>query len=244
MKISRLLPAGVLATGAVTVAAAAAQAMPDTELSAKARATPSKAGTKHDPRGLTIDASGRIDVEPGFEPPVVTGLDILVGKGLVWNADDYVKCTKRVLDREGLDGCPKKSIMASARVTARADTVVTHPDIVFVNGGWTRTFAYTTLYHPALVQKTIVVKRTKMSGRWAHRESLRVPKSLQIVAGVPIQVTALQMRIGGKPYARDYITSISCPKGGWRYRVTTYYRFDATGETSQDTFDGTIPCTK
>jgi hypothetical protein len=170
-------------------------------------------------------------------------LDILVGKGLVWNADDYAKCSKRVLDREGPRGCPRRSIMGQARVTGRADTVEVHADVVFFNGGWSRTFAFTTLYNPAFVEETIVVKRTKMSGRWAHRESLRVPASLQIVAGVPIQITAAKMRIGGKPYARDYITSTSCPKGGWKYRATAHYRF-STDETGQDTFDGSIPCTK
>jgi hypothetical protein len=246
MKVQRVL--GLLATGAVVgsigVAPAAGQdELPDTELSAKARATPSKAGTKQDPRGLAIDATARIDVEPGFEPPIVTGVDLLIGKGLVWNGDDFVKCSKRVLDRSGPEGCPSKSIMGGAKVTARADTVVTHPDVVLVNGGSKRLFAYTTLYHPALVQETVVVKTTKLTGKWAYRESFRVPRKLQVVAGVPIQMTAVKMRVGGKPYAREYMTSTSCPKGGWRYKATAHYRFDATGETSKDTIEGSIPCT-
>ncbi|MEX1141389.1 MAG: hypothetical protein WD993_05075 [Thermoleophilaceae bacterium] len=239
-----LIAAAVVLIGWLGVAPAAGQdGVPDTKLSAKATATPSKAGTKRNPRGLAIKATARIDSEPGFERPVVTGVDILVGKGLVWNADDYAKCTKRVLDREGPKGCPRRSIMGQARVTARADTVAVHADVVFFNGGWKRTFAYTTLYNPALVQEAIVVKRTKARGRWAHRESLRVPKSLQVVAGVPIQVTGAKMRIGGKRYARDYITSSSCPKGGWRYRATVHYLF-ATGKAGRDTFDGSIRCTK
>ena len=82
-----------------------------------------------------------------------------------------------------------------------------------------------------------------MSGRWGHRESFRVPENLQVVAGVPIQVTAAKLHIGGKPYARDYIVSTSCPRGGWKYRATTHYLF-ATGQTSQDTFDGSIACTR
>jgi hypothetical protein len=226
----------------VAPAATAQNALPETKLSAKAWATPSKAGTKRNPRGVTLRATAKIESEAGIEPPIVTGVDILMGKGLVWNADDYVTCSKRVLDREGPDGCPPKSIMGGATATARADSIVTHPDVVFVNAGWKKTFAYTTLYRPALVQETIVVNRTRKSGQWSHQESLRVPKVFWVVAGVPIQITAANLHVGGKPWARDFIVSTSCPKGGWKYRATTYYLF-ATGTTGQDVLNGTIPCT-
>jgi hypothetical protein len=238
------LIAATVAVGSFGVAPAAGQDhLPVMKLSAKATATPSKSGTKRNPRGVTIQATAKIDSEPGYEPPIVTGVDILVGKGLVWNADDYAKCAKRALDLKGPDGCPKKSIMGGATATARADTVITHPDVVFVNAGWKQTFAYTTLYQPALVETTIVVKRTKLSGKWDHQETIQVPRILQVVAGVPIQLMSANLRIGGKPYARNYIVSTSCPKGGWKYRATAHYLF-STGATSKDSFDGSIPCTK
>lgn len=233
----------VTSLGAAPAPAAAQERVADIELSARAWATPSKAGTKRNPRGVKIEATAKIVSEEGYEPPIVTGVDILMGKGLVWRADDYVKCSKPVLDRRGPDGCPPKSIVGSVDATARADNIVTHPDVVLVNAGWKRTFAYTTLYRPALVEETIVVHRTRKSGRWSHQESLRVPKVLQVVAGVPIQVTAARLSIGGKPWARDYIVSTSCPKGGWKYRATAYYLF-STGATGQDTIDGSIPCTR
>ncbi|NLT07689.1 MAG: hypothetical protein GXY03_15475 [Solirubrobacterales bacterium] len=240
-------PAAVVLAAVVAAALAAPPAqgqddVPDTKLSTSAKAFPSKAGTKKRPRGLKIRASARIDVEPGYEPPIVTGVDILVGRGFAWNADRFVKCTKRTLDQRGPDGCPKQSIMGAAKITARADTIFTHPDMVFVNAGWKRTLAYTTLYRPALVRETIIVKRTKVPGRrWSHRESLRVPRTLQVVAGVPIQLVSARLEIGGKRYARDYIASTSCPRGGWRYRVTAYYLF-ATDARGEDTVDGSIPC--
>lgn len=238
-------PIAALAVAVTSLGVAPATAqddLPETKLSAKAWATPSKAGTKRKPRGVTIKATAKIESEPGIEPPIVTGVDILMGKGLVWNANDYVKCSKRVLDRKGPEGCPPKSIVGEAKASARADTIVTHPDVVFVNAGWKRTFAYMTLYRPALVQETIVVKRTKKSGRWSHQESLRVPKVFWVVAGVPIQVTGARLSIGGKSWARDYIVSTSCPKGGWKYRATVHYLF-STGATGRDTIDGSIPCT-
>lgn len=249
MNLKRTLgPIAAVAVAATSLSAAPAQAqaqehLPEMKLSAKAWATPSKAGTKRKPRGVRIQATAKIESELGYEPPIVTGVDILMGKGLVWNADRYVKCPKPVLDRNGPDACPPKAIMGSAKARARADTIVATADIVFVNAGWDRTFAYTTLYRPALVQETIVVKRTKKGGQWSHQESLRVPKVLQVVAGVPIQVTGAELTIGGKPWARDYIVSTSCPKGGWKYRATAHYLF-VTGATGQDTIDGSIPCTR
>jgi hypothetical protein len=233
-----------VAVGATAAAPAAAQdQLPKTGLTAKFWATPNKAGTKRHPRGVRIEAVAKIESEPGYERPIVTGLDIKVGKGLVWNADDYVKCSKRVLDRKGPEGCPPESIVGRADLTAWADNVVTHPDVVLVNGGWKQTFAYTTLYQPALVQETIVVHRTKLSGKWSHLESIRVPKHLQVVAGVPIQVSAAEVNGGAKPYAREYVTSTSCPKGGWKYEVTTHFLFP-TGATRKDVFAGSAPCRK
>jgi hypothetical protein len=235
---------GVTLAGCAAAApAVTAQELPDIEISAKARAIPSKAGTKANPRGHAIKATASVTVEPGFERPIVTGLDLLVGRGLVWNADDYPTCSKRVLDRRGPKGCPKQSIMGQARGTAFADTVKTHPDVVLINGGSKRTLAYTTLYHPALVKETIVVKSTKLTGRWWHRESLTVPENLRIVAGVPIQMAAIDMAVGGKPYAKDYVASTSCPKGGWKYKATAHLLFDTTGQTTSRTFSGSIPCT-
>ncbi|HEY6779459.1 MAG TPA: hypothetical protein VI111_00810 [Thermoleophilaceae bacterium] len=238
-----------IAVGAIVVAPVMAQDspesqdLPDTDLSASAKATPSKAGTKSNPQGATITASAKIVTEPGFDPPIVTGVDLLVGKGLSWNGGNYVQCSKRALDREGPKGCPKESIMGNAIATARADTVNTHIDIVFVNAGSKRLFAYATLENPARVQETVVVKTTNMTGQWHYKDSFRVPKSLQVVAGVPIQVTGIKLKLGGKPYAKGYITSTSCPKGGWKYRATAHYLFDLSGQTTEDTTTGTISCT-
>jgi hypothetical protein len=244
MNLQRIF--GTIAVAALVGSFGAAPApgqdgIPDTQISTKATAIPSKAGTKRHPRGLAIRASAKIRSEPGYERPIVTGLDILVGKGLVWNADDYVRCSKPVLDRKGPRGCPRKSIAGHAKITGMADTVPARAEVTFFNGGWNRTFAYVTLYNPALVKETVVVRRTKMKGRWAHRESLRVPTSLQIVAGVPIQMTDATMRIGGQRYAREYITSTSCPKGGWRYRVTAHY-LHATGDRGPGVTNGRIRC--
>jgi hypothetical protein len=242
---SGILTAAALALGTVLVAPLAmaqdVREVPEVAISAKAWATPSKAGTKRDPRGMKIQATAKVTSESGFERPIVTGVDLLIGPGLAWNTGTAAKCSKRVLDREGPKGCPKHSIVGRATGTAYADTIITHPDIVLINAGPKRHLAYVTLYRPALVKETVPIKVTKLTGKWEHRESFTVPESLRVVAGVPIQVSSIRMSVGGKSYAEKYIASTSCPKGGWKYEATAHFLF-ATDATSSETIDGAIPC--
>jgi hypothetical protein len=239
-----LLTAAV-AVGAVAAVPAMAQDLPDTRIVSTAKATPNKAGTPKDPQGTSITASGKLIVEPGFDPPVVTGIEILVGKGLIWNGGKYTKCSKRALDRRGPKGCPRTSIMGSATATGMADTVPARLKLVFVNGGTDRTYAYATLNNPARVKETLVVTSRKLnSSKWDHREAVRVPETLQVVAGVPVRLTSIKFTIGGKPYAKEYIASTSCPKGGWKYQVTAHYLYDLLGRTDDEVSTGSIACTK
>jgi hypothetical protein len=234
-----------VAVGAAAVVPAMAQDLPDTRIVSTVKATPNKAGTPKHPRGMSIAASGKLIVEPGFDPPVVTGLDILVGKGLVWNSGKYAACSKPTLDRQGPDGCPPKSIMGSAVATGMADTVPARLQVVFFNGRGGEKYAYATLDNPARVQTTIVVKSSKpKDDRWEHRETLRVPQVLQVVAGVPVRLTSIQFKIGGKSYAKDLIASTSCPRGGWKYQVTAHYLYDLLNQTDEEVSAGSIACTK
>lgn len=238
------LMGATLALGlAAATTAATAQDVPDVDISAKVRAFPSKAGTKQNPRGVKIKATAKVTTESGFERPIVTGLDIWMGRGLIWNFDDAARCSKRVLDRKGPRGCPKHSIVGHAKGRAFADNVVTHPDVVILNGGPKRHFAYVTLYHPALVKETIVIRVKKLRHRkWTQRESLTVPESLRIVAGVPIQFSGIDLTVGGKPYARKFTASTFCPKGGWKYKATARLLFDAIGKRTKETISSSIPC--
>jgi hypothetical protein len=239
-----LLVAAVL-VGAVAVVPAIAQDLPDTSITSTAKATPSKAGTPKDPQGISITASAQLNVAPDLEAPIVTRVEILVGKGLIWNDSKYAKCSKEALDRHGPKGCPRTSLIGSATATGMADTVAARLDLIFFNGGKGRKYAYATLDHPARVRETLVLDSSTLSGgTWTHRETVNVPRSLQIVAGVPIRLTRIKMAIGGKPYAKDYIASTSCPAGGWKYQVTADYLYDGLGQTADDVNTGSIACTK
>ena len=238
------LVAAAVVAGAVAAAPAMAQDVPDTDFTLNVKVSPKKAGTKKNPQGITISGNGQWNTEAGFDPPIITGADILIGKGGVYNGGKYAKCSKKTLKSKGPKGCPKKSIMGKATGVAKADTVTTKPDVVFVNGGAKKMFFYTTLYHPTLVQEPIEAKITKMSGKWRYRTRLTVPENLRVVAGVPIQLTSFKFKVGGKKYAKEYFASTSCPKGGYKYSVKTFYLYDLTGQTSEDTYAGSTPCTK
>ena len=110
------LAATIVAGAIVMVAPALAQEddLPETSLTADVTVTPSKAGTDRAPRGVTFRAAATIETEPGFDPPIITGVDILTSDGFVYHHEDYAQCSKRTLDREGPAGCPRKSIMGSA----------------------------------------------------------------------------------------------------------------------------------
>ncbi|HEY6779656.1 MAG TPA: hypothetical protein VI111_01810 [Thermoleophilaceae bacterium] len=232
-----------IGAGIVVPALAQVEDLPETDISTDIEVSSTKAGTPKHPKGVSITVKATLTTEPDVDPPIVTGVENLFGPGAFWNGADYVKCSKRVLDTKGPKGCPRESIMGAGIATAKADTVDTKLTLTLINGGARRLLAYATLTNPARVQETIVVKATNATGKWRHRESFRIPKSLQVVAGIPIEVTSLRFTLGGKPYAKNFITTTSCPKGGWRYHNTVHYLYDLTGQTATDTFGGSVSCT-
>jgi hypothetical protein len=236
-----------LLTAALAVTAVAAMpAMaqnPDTSVTVDAKVTPKKAGTKKKPKGVKLSGTVRWKTETGFEPPVITRANVYIGKGGNYNGGKYTKCSLKTLRRSGPNACPKKSIMGTATGDAFADTVITHPKVVFVNGGQKALYFYTTLYFPALVQEPIIAKIQKVSGKWSYKTSLTVPQNLRVVAGVPIAVTKFKFNVGGKSYAKNYFETTSCPKGGYKFQVETFYEYSDTS-TSSSMYGDTVPCTK
>jgi hypothetical protein len=232
--------------GAIAVVPALAQDRSETRIVSTAKATPSKAGTAKHPQGVSITAHAQLITPTDMDPPIVERIEILVGKGLIWNDSKYTTCSKQVLDRRGPGGCPRTSLMGSATATGMADTTAARVDLLIFNGGENRKYVYATLNNPARVRETLIVESSKLTGdgTWAHRETIRVPRSLQIVAGIPLRLTKVKMQIGGKSYAKDFVASTSCPQGGWKYQVTTDYLHETPDQPANTVNTGSIPCSK
>jgi hypothetical protein len=75
-----------------------------------------------------------------------------------------------------------------------------------VNGGATRVYFYTVLTNPARVRAPVVGKIKELkSGPWKYRLDYHVPETLQVVAGVPITVTELDITAGKGDYPRHHV---------------------------------------
>jgi hypothetical protein len=246
IRTPKVLITTAVVAGAIVVVPAIAQELPETRIVSTAKATPDKAGTAKHPQGVSISAHAELITPTDMDPPIVDHVEILVGKGLIWNDSKYTKCSKQVLDRQGPSGCPRTSLMGSATATGMADTEAARVDLLIFNGGAARKYIYATLNNPARIRETLTVESSKLQGdgTWGHRETIDIPRSLQIVAGIPLRLTKIKMQIGGKSYAKDFVASTSCPQGGWKYKVTATYLQDSPDQPANNVNTGSIPCTK
>jgi hypothetical protein len=206
-----------------------------TTFTAKARVVPNRAGTPKDPQPVKIHFKAEAVTEPGYERPIFLGGHVLFPRHGNYNGDDFPRCSKQVLDREGPDSCPKRSRVGWGTGVAYADSVVTRPRIEFFNGGNKVGFAYVTLYRPALVQIAVPGRIQEFpSGKWKYKVSFKVPKVLQVVAGIPIAAGSLELHIGRE----NLIESTSCPKSRrWPYEVRGTF-----SNGSDYTHRDSVPC--
>lgn len=79
---------------------------------------------------------------------------------------------------------------------AYADKTITRPRITVVNGGPKIVYFYTVLNNPARVQEPVVGHITRLHGHFIYHLSAVIPQNLRIVAGVPIEMTHLNVTAG------------------------------------------------
>ena len=229
---------GAAAMG-LTVALAAVALAQDTvpiEIRVDAKVVPNKAGTAKHPQAVRIESHAYITIPEGYDPPLVDTVDVWFPRGGLYNGHRYPKCSQNVLARHGPGACPKGSIMGSGRGKATADDVFTYPKITVVNGGRAKVFFYTVLTNPARVRMPVLGTLTKPGGRWSYKLHARIPRALQVVAGIPIVLRELHIRAGDP--RKDWIATTSCPRERrWRYHVLITF---TTGQTK--TYDGSVRC--
>jgi len=234
---------GVVALGAALVSPSVAQT-PVTSVTVDSKVSPNRAGTPKKPQGVTLSGKIRWTSQEGVEPPIITAFDIFLAKGGLYNGGKYPKCAAAVMNRNGPQACPKKSIMGSAQGIAFADQDITRPRVTMINGGAKNVCFYTVLTNPARVETCVPGKVTKLNGnpKWGYRLQIRVPEVLQVVAGVPIALREINFRAGGKKYAKDWLATTSCPKNRkWGFEVETFYEYN-DGSTSSSKFADAVAC--
>jgi len=222
-----------VAVAAIAVAAFAQQIQ--TTFTVDAQVIPNKAGTPKDPQGVKIKASARFFTPDGVEKPVVTHGYALFPRAGDYNPQLFPRCSAKTLDRDGPEKCPEGSQIGAARASAYADTIITYPKIEIFNGGRKVAFAYVTLYQPALVQIAVPARIEELPrGMWKYKVSVRIPRVLQVVAGVPIAARSIKGWVG----KGNLITTTSCPKSRrWPYEVKTFF---TVGEPY--TYRDSVPC--
>ena len=201
-------------------------------LTASLTVSPQDGGSVRHPVGHEV----RVQIDAAAS---ITGFEIWWGRGFAFHRKGVPTCSVAVLRRSGPDGCPAKSIIGSSpggRVDE--DTVEPRPKFVMVNGPGGRLTAYVTVQRPARVRASVVPSVfDNPRSIWPHRDAWEIPEVLRKVAGVTIPMNHLKLTFGGKSWAKDYIVTTGCPKGGlpWRIRVRT----DGGGVLGRD---GRAPC--
>ena len=225
------LAAGVLA------AVALGQEGGPIQMTATFKVTPDKAGTPSHPRGIQIEARGKVYAPAEAAMPVVRSFDVWLPKGWVYNGAKHPTCTLATLNLSGPSNCPPESIM-SRGLGAHADVVDDlnpPPRVTIVNGGRTKMYFWTVLSNPARVQAAVPGSITKVnSPRWSYRLHADIPSSLQVVAGIPITLTSFHTKVG----RGDWLATISCPRDRlWRHKL----RITSTSGQVLDT-SGSVAC--
>jgi hypothetical protein len=227
----------VLAAGA-TVALAAGPTWP--AVTVKPTVTPNKAGTPSHPQGVKLKAAINWAALGQADQPIVTKFLLLFPKGARYNGGHVAKCSLKPLKIFGPAKCPKASIMGRGTGTAYADQDKTHPQITVVNGGQNIIYFYTVLNNPARVQEPVIGHVKKMSGKWSYSLSVKVPETLQVVAGVPIELTSLSVTAG----KGNWLETTGCSGGKWPFQITTSYLNSNNNQTGSATDASSLPCHK
>jgi hypothetical protein len=231
--------AGILALGLAAIEVAPTIAdNPNTTFTTSTKVSPNKAGTKAKPQGVKLTFNAKWTTTGDVDHPIIQSGTVYIPKGGLYNGGKYPKCSAATLGHGGPAGCPAKSIMGSGSGDALADTVHTTPRITVVNGGSGVIYFWTVLQNPARVQAAVPAVITKQTGKWAYKVVFKVPQALQIVAGIPITLNTLNVTLGGKPYAKDWLATTSCPSNKkWEYQTTADL---STGGSIS--YTGSTPC--
>lgn len=210
-------------------------------------ATPTKSSTKKVRRSVTLKISTGTRDTTGAQPPSTKNVQIFFPQGSRWNGDLFPTCApSEISSAKSTADCPAGSIIGTGKAAGLAPGPITQNDlkISIANGGKSALSMFVEGTSPLRIQSNIVVKLTRVSGKYGLRTDIPIPLNLQEPApGVPVAVTLFSItikktaKIKGK--TRGIIEIDRCDGGIWN------------GEGSFEYADGTdfaasrrLKCTK
>lgn len=226
----------------IGLAVVAPSAYAETTLSAGVKVTPSISGTSKRPQGVKLTIGYDLTTTDGEVHPIVTGFEVWHGPGLAFDqGGPYAACSRTVLGRLGPDGYPPGSILGRGPAYGiEPPDLEAAPKFVVLNGRGRRLLAYMTLQRPARVRAVVPsVPTHNPRSIWPHRTAWTLPQSMRVVAGIPITINHFKYTYGYTKAARLYVSTTSCPKGGWKWRIRVHT--DSTPVLQQD---GRVPCSR
>ncbi len=195
--------------------------------------TPSQAGTPEQPQGVEVDVHLRLRNPKGMDPPTALGATLDFPAGTAVDGGAYPSCDRATLERQGVEGCPRGSLMGTGTVVGLADRTPARGQITVVNGGEDRVWLYTVLTNPVRQQAPVEGALTPIDGG-GTRLALTFPEELQTISGVPIGLQQLRLRAGRD----EWLTTTACPDDGrWPYAGEASFADGTSASYSDD-----VPC--
>jgi hypothetical protein len=230
----------------VAVAAALAQQPTSPTLSGTVVVAPARAGTPERPLGVKLAGKVELKVPEDAPRPVITGLEVWTGPGIVLDGRRFPACSTAVMSRGGPSACPPKSIVGSGTILGNPALQTDFGQggrITLVNGPSGAPTLWIVLQDPARVQAAaagMVVHDA--SARWPRHVRWTIPPTLQVVAGIPITPYGFSFVLGGKTYAKGYVSTTGCPEGGWAWKLRVHTGDGQGGAAGVLDAHGRIPC--
>jgi hypothetical protein len=240
--LKKNLVATLAALTALVVAAAVVSANPasDSTFKVTAKASPSKAGTKAKPKSSSLSLAFKGGTKSGTgQPETSTAIAVSLAKGWKFNGKIWPKskrCDRSKANTQRSDSsCPKGSKIGGGTTT-----------VAGINGAIKRTYTIrsyvltngtlgTWVQTPAGVSP--VVNRMLGSKVSGGKITINIDKEVQEpVAGANTGILTLGFKLKAKAKVkgknRGVVETTSCPKGGWKFKVTSIERTGKIPSTS------------
>lgn len=230
--------AGLGCLVALTLAAAAVAATTFPKVTLKPKVSSTVAGTPSHPKGVKLTTDITWQNLGQAKQPDVSKFELWFPKGSLYNGGHVTSCSLSKVSK-GPSHCPKGSIEGSGSGIAYASSSKTRPKITVVNGGASTVYFYTVLNNPARVREPVIGKVKKVSGTYSYELTATVPKNLQIVAGIPVELTQLNV-VAGKG---KWLETTGCPGGKWPFKIkTSYINYNQHAAKGSASYSSSLKC--